>query len=139
MLNIRAKVSGLFKKAYDLVQSMIEKIETLPVQEHTRWRNFMIICGFRSCDVLAVSKYVRASGIKKQQLLIGKLHPAMIPYSLLDKLSRDLEPYLEERKPFKQNDNFIVYGLSDILSEKLLFEEHETAKKVRQLFGLNEG
>ena len=79
---------------------------------------------------MAINLELKNSGIEQKEILeykskvnnhiyhLAKLHPCLIPFKDLDKLSQELSKIFEKEFDFKSNDYDIVLNIVNILKEE---------------------
>ena len=131
-INLRDDLSAKIVTIQDeKIRPLRKSIEEIFAWEHARWNGFMLSRGWQTATVADAKKYI-AAGNKKQQCYIAKIHPCIIPYARLDDLTKNLEPALGVRKPFKQNDITSISRTKDLLAE-IFFSK--AAESIRNLYG----
>lgn len=89
--------------------------EVLSLNEHDRWNAYMRSIGFTLATILDVKKYINTT--KDYRHFLAKLHPALVEYDRLDKISEQLNNILTDKIDLKDSDKKIVKNMPNILQK----------------------
>lgn len=102
-----SKNLDLFREAYS------SKIEDLLVRnEHDRWMAYMRSIGYIYVSTSDVTKYYKKTNNYINYL--ARMHPALVPYDKLDKVSKELEKITSKKINLKENDEVIIKSIKNI-------------------------
>ncbi len=91
-------------------------VDLLAENEHNRWISYERSNGYQKATIKDVLEY--KSKVNNHIYHLAKLHPCLIPFKDLDKLSQELSKIFEKEFDFKSNDYDIVLNIVNILKEE---------------------
>lgn len=91
-------------------------VDLLAENEHNRWLSYERSNGYQKATIKDVLEY--KSKVNNHIYHLAKLHPCLIPFKDLDKLSQELSKIFEKEFDFKSNDYDIVLNIVNILKEE---------------------
>ena len=94
----------IFKQKYS---KQIE--EKLTKNEHERWVAYTRSIGYVKATIEQVEKYYEKS--KSYVYYLARMHPALVEYEKLDKISKELSKITKEKIDLKENDKKIIQNI----------------------------
>ena len=91
-------------------------VDLLAENEHNRWISYERSNGYQKATIKDVLEY--KPKVNNHIYHLAKLHPCLIPFKDLDKLSQELSKIFEKEFDFKSNDYDIVLNIVNILKEE---------------------
>lgn len=109
-----------------------ENKEAVIVYEVNRWKKFMETRGWQRVSVEIAQNYnSQASQPLSRPLFIAKLHPAMVEYTGLGNLKKEL------RKDFKKINRENIAQTANFLTTSFFRESNDIMDKIKLLFGID--
>lgn len=93
-------------------------VDMLAMMEHERWNAFMRTEGYVTAPVEAVKHYKDSCHLHINHL--AKLHPSIVEWDQLDKVSEEIGSIMRKPFDFKKSDYDIVHKIPDILRVQYL-------------------
>lgn len=105
-------------KMIDLLNENLneEMIKELAMLEHLRWNYYQRSLGFKSVDINKMDLWVEESPKKEYRNFAAKLHPSIVDWKVLEKLTAHLKNKWGKIEEIQSLDKMIVSRLSEIIS-----------------------
>ena len=109
-----------------------ENKEAVIVYEVNRWKKFMEMRGWQRVSVEIAQNYnSQASQANSKPLFIARLHPAMVEYTGLGNLKKELG------KDFKKINRENIEQTANFLTTSFFKESNDIMDKIKLLFGID--
>lgn len=116
-LHLKYKIYSILKdeKNPEILNSEKTR-ELLAENEHNRWCAYIRSLGYSYASLKEVKEYKDET--KHYVNHLAKLHPALVPYKELDKISKELSSLMNETIDFKKNDFNVIDALIKINNKR---------------------